>query len=1225
VSARRAWLTFTLLLVFASPGLVVGQQPPAPEDRVVPDFDIRERRPRVALGQQARAAVERLRAERGQISIRRHPVTGAVRAAAARPGTSLSSPGRGPARTVAEQFLRARLDLLGLDPDDQRTLVASREYWTRDTGLRHVFWTQAIDGIPVFDAVVGVHLGADGSVLRVTSSAASGRGRRREASIDAEEAAERAKADIGAEGTVEHIDAGLTWFPIDGRLRLAWHVIVDPGGFPQMYDILVDAESGELLLRRNRVRYADGIGRVLQSPGTAVQDQRRPDPRPLGSDGTATGCPPVSNHAMQSLTSQFRDPATVLGNNGRLSGNNTRVFRQDPNVEGALGSFDGAAWLFDFPFNTADAAETALFFAANFAHDFFYDLGFDEAAGNFQMDNFGRGGSGGDAVVALARAAGRNNATWLQQPDGQSPTMSMFLWDGSGCWSEDVNGDGSQDLDGDLDFDIIIHEYHHGVSLRLNTSWTGNEAGAMGEGGGDFFAYSVNGDTVLAEYSRPGGIRSINAKTYADWTCLFGLFCQVHDNGQIWANVLWDSRERFRTDMVTGSEEGGVRELHQVYIDGLKLSPPAPTMLDMRDAMLQADAIRNPLGDRSQNFCRLWESFAGRGMGVNASDTSENVLNQVVADSTVPAGCNAPPPPPTVSIVTVNATATEAGRVPASFRISRDGDTNAALMVNIQVGGLASLADYDPIAGDVTIPAGASDTLLLITPVDDAIVESNESLIVSLRPAGRYVIGTPASATATIVSDDVAPDLQVTVFTAPAGAAPGASISVSDTTANTGAGNAPETRTVFYLSLNLVLDANDPVLGERAVPALAAGASSQQTTIVQIPASTAPGTYYLFAKVDPDNVIVETAEYNNGRARSIAIGPDLVVSAMSAPSTTAPGAAILVSDTTGNQGTAAAAASVTRFYLSTNFLFDASDTLLQGSRPVAALPAGASSSGTTFVTIPSNLATGTYYLLAHADGAQQVGEASETNNIRWQPLQIGGDLVVTALSASPRAAAGGTLAISDTTRNQGAAAVGASTTAFYLSTNYILDAMDPRLGTGRAIAALAAGNSSAGTTVVTIPADTPAGLWILFAKADADSAVAETQESNNARSMTIQIGPDLGISSISSLPSTPAGGTFTITETVNNRGAGAAPASRVRYYLSTDVLLNAAVDTLLSAGRDVPALAAGASSAGSTVLTLPTGIAAGQYFIIAMADGDQTVREAVETNNTAVRGIVVTN
>src|SRR6185503_10690461 len=110
-------------------------------------------------------------------------------------------------------------------------------------------------------------------------------------------------------------------------------------------------------------------------------------------------------------------------------------------------------WNFDFPFNSPDSAETALFFALNFAHDFFYDLGFDEAAGNFQQDNLNRGGSSGDPVKGNARAGGRNNATYMHSVDGSSPTINMFLWDGSGCWGEDVDVDGIADVDGDYDFD----------------------------------------------------------------------------------------------------------------------------------------------------------------------------------------------------------------------------------------------------------------------------------------------------------------------------------------------------------------------------------------------------------------------------------------------------------------------------------------------------------------------------------------------------------------------------------------------------------------------------------------------------------------------------------------------------------------------------------------------------------------------------------------------------
>ena len=134
-----------------------------------------------------------------------------------------------------------------------------------------------------------------------------------------------------------------------------------------------------------------------------------------------------------------------------------------------------------------------------------------------------------------------------------------------------MDGDGAADLDGSYDLDIVLHEFQHGVSQRLNTAFTGSEADAIGEGAGDFFAYSVNGDTNLADYSRPGGIRSVNAKTYGDWFCLLGFFCEPHSNGEIFANVLWDVRERFRTDLVRGSEAAAVNESHQLYVDALKL------------------------------------------------------------------------------------------------------------------------------------------------------------------------------------------------------------------------------------------------------------------------------------------------------------------------------------------------------------------------------------------------------------------------------------------------------------------------------------------------------------------------------------------------------------------------------------------------------------------------------------------------------------------------------
>jgi hypothetical protein len=1111
------------------------------------------------------------------------------------------------------RWLASEASRLGLTAADLGSLDLVRDYTTRSTGVRHLLFRQRIDGRPVFDSAIALHVAANGRVLRITSNAAGSEGRSAGPALAAATAALAAgQLADGTPGTPE-----LVWLPVAGTLQLAWHVVVTAE--EDVADVLVDAQTGDLLIRRSRARDDSAVGRIFQSAATAAAAPGRPDPMPLGAGGTP-GCPPAANYELRPLDSPFLDPATVFASSGRLEGNNVRVFR-GAGGPSAIGTPTVDGWLFDFPFNSPASAETSLFFAANFVHDFFYDLGFDEAAGNFQADNFARGGAGGDPLRLNARAPGRNNANYVHAPEGTSPTINMFLWDGAGCWGADADGDGSADLDGDYDLDIVIHEYHHGVSLRLNTAFTGNEAGAIGEGGGDFFAYSVNGDPVLAEYARPGGLRAVNGKGYGDWSCLLGLFCEVHDNGEIWANVLWDVRERFRADGVGGSASAAIAATHQLYFDALALSPPAPTMLDMRDAMLLADATRNPTGSSSANFCRLWESFAGRGMGVAALDTADRGLNQVTAAYDVPAGCVAPPGPPVVSITTAIATANEAGATPGSVTIRRDAVSNRSLTVAMFVGGSAAPgADYVALQPAV-IPAGAAETTLFVVPMDDAVLESNETVTITLRAAAGYLVGSPSVATVTITSDDVAPDLTVSALTVPAKGAPGGIISVSDTTRNQGTGAAgSSSQTSYFLSRDVFLDGADTPLGGRAVEALAIGAASTAAVSLTLPNGVATGTYFIFAKADGLGELVEVNETNNHKAAAISIGPDLLVTSFTAPATAAAGATFIVSDTTANQGSAPVPASLTSFYLSTNVAFDNADTQLQ-SRSVGALAAGGTSLGSTTVTLPANLATGTYYLIAQADGNGAIAELNEINNGRAAAIRVGPDLVVSSFTAPLRAAGGGTIAVTDTTANTGSGPAAASTTAFYLSSNITLEAGDIRLSPARSVPALAAGQVSTVTTTVTLP-DVAPGPWYVLAAADDGGGVAETQETNNTRLASVLIGPDLMFGFAASPSTAAAGSVIAASWTVRNAGAAAAAASTVRFYLSANVSLDAS-DVTLNASQQVPALAPDGSFASASQITLPPD-RVGTYYLLMIADADRAVAETSEGNNLAARLLQLT-
>jgi subtilisin family serine protease len=469
----------------------------------------------------------------------------------------------------------------------------------------------------------------------------------------------------------------------------------------------------------------------------------------------------------------------------------------------------------------------------------------------------------------------------------------------------------------------------------------------------------------------------------------------------------------------------------------------------------------------------------------------------------------------------------------------------------------------------------------------------------------------------------IGPDLIVTSLTGPSSAAGGGTIVVTDTVKNQGGGASAASTTRFYLSADAAFDASDvPLAGSRSVPGLAAGATSVGSTSLLIPSTALTGSYYLIAKADADNTAPETQESNNTRVKSLQIGGDLVVSAVSAPSNVGAGSTIVVTDTTTNQGGGTVAASITRFYLSHNTVLDASATLLAGGRAVPDLAAGTGSTGSTTLVIPSSVVTGSYYFLAKADADSANIEALEGNNTAARSITVGGDLIVSALTVPSSAAAGSTILVNDTTTNQRAGTVAASVTRFYLSANTLLDASDVLLAGSRMVPELAAGATSAGPTNLTLPSTVAPGAYYIIAKADADNAAAETDEANNTIARTIQIGGDLVVSSLTVPPKGGVGGTIIVSDTTTNLGAAAVAASATRFYLSTDTILNAP-DMLLSGARSVPALAAGAGSAGSSTLSLPTTISVGVYYLIAKADGDNVVAEAQEANNTNVRSIAI--
>ena len=214
----------------------------------------------------------------------------------------------------------------------------------------------------------------------------------------------------------------------------------------------------------------------------------------------------------------------------------------------------------------------------------------------------------------------------------------------------------------------------------------------------------------------------------------------------------------------------------------------------------------------------------------------------------------------------------------------------------------------------------------------------------------------------------------------------GQTTTASCTVLNQGAASAGASNLKYYLSTDNTYSLGDILLATDAVAALNAGASALVSKLVNIPAATMPGTYYILFFADADAQVTESNENNNVGSIQITVTsasgtPDLIVqSRATTPLTLNAGQTTAASGIVKNQGTALAAASSLKYYLSADNMYSAGDTYL-ATASVASLAANATAAVSNVLTIPSNTPAGTWYILFFADADVQVAESNETNNV----------------------------------------------------------------------------------------------------------------------------------------------------------------------------------------------------------------------------------------------------
>jgi extracellular elastinolytic metalloproteinase len=367
----------------------------------------------------------------------------------------LTGPQAGEPLALALSYLKQHREELGLTAGDLDEFVVKDHYLTRHNGTTHIYLKQTLDGIEVWNGNLNVNVARDGSIINLGNSFVSdlaGKVNTRSPAIGDREAIARAagrfglsvdpeslvllRDDGGPARRAEFAGTGLSRDDIpvhlvyerlgDGGVRLAWRTVMNLVDSPDWWELRVDAVTGEVISQNNWTSYASY--KVIRFPAFENPDDSGgqatvPNPQNLVAS-------PFGWHDTNGVAgAEFTD---TRGNNvdahDDLDANNVPGIRPaggpnlifhydfDPNLQPDEGT-------------NLEAAIVNLFYANNVMHDLTYQYGFDEAAGNFQVNNYGNGGFGNDAVQADAQdGSGTNNANFSTPGDGGAGRMQMFRW-----------------------------------------------------------------------------------------------------------------------------------------------------------------------------------------------------------------------------------------------------------------------------------------------------------------------------------------------------------------------------------------------------------------------------------------------------------------------------------------------------------------------------------------------------------------------------------------------------------------------------------------------------------------------------------------------------------------------------------------------------------------------------------------------------------------------------
>ena len=582
--------------------------------------------------------------------------------------------------TVVMDYLDQQRNLLRLSATDLAN-VSQQVRQTQATGSQRYYFQQQRYGRDIFNALLQVNVNRDGRILSVNNGFSPavdqviinkttpmisvkqaiingarevGINLTHQPVIDSEDLSRDDQRSVVSATTAskELIEAKLVYFPIKGdQLRLAWSFILFTHDQRHVYQMLVDAQNGDVLAFFDQVDSDsyEAFPIPVESPNHAT-------PLNIRQTMTNPAASPGSPWQWHDLNASIGAEYTIMRGNNVHAYNDSNNSGSPTGTEPDCGAGLNCLFPLDLTLPPADsryAATANLFYWNNIIHDITYLYGFDQASGNFQVNQYGGAGLGGDDVRAEAQdGGGYNNANFYTPADGNRPRMQMYLWNLT-----------TPERDGDYDGAIIVHEYAHGISNRLvggptNINCLSNYQ-RPSEGISDLYAIMLThpagmtgadprgmGTYVLGQPITGAGIRpqqystdpAINNYTYESITSGMSV---PHGIGSVWAQAGWEvywalvNEHGFDSDLYNAVGGSGNQRALLYFTEGLKNTICSPSFIDTRDGVIQA-AIDNYSGE---DVCLVWQAFADFGLGVDAISTSNNSLN-VTNGFAIPTACD---------------------------------------------------------------------------------------------------------------------------------------------------------------------------------------------------------------------------------------------------------------------------------------------------------------------------------------------------------------------------------------------------------------------------------------------------------------------------------------------------------------------------------------------------------------------------------------------------------